>query len=157
MNPKVLLVDDSATMRRIIARLFDDAGLPSPTEASDGEEAIVKFKAEKFDLVLTDWNMPNKSGLELVREIRAMGSTVPVIMITTEADKSRIAEALKAGVSDYIVKPFDREKLRAKLEDNMNEQAAPQQAKAGNPTSQWCPEFVCRPTTESWTGGGKPL
>jgi two-component system, chemotaxis family, chemotaxis protein CheY len=137
MNPKVLLADDSTTMRKIIVRLLDEVGVESPTEAVDGAEAIAKFQAGKFDLVLTDWNMPNKTGLDVVREIRAMNATVPIIMITTEAEQRRMSEAIDAGVSDYIVKPFDREKLREKLEDNLNKQ--PVQS-----SPQWHPTFVSR-------------
>ena len=74
MNPRVLLADDSSTMRKIIVRLLDEVGVESPTEAADGAEAVSRFEVGKFDLVLTDWNMPNKSGLEVVREIRAFGS-----------------------------------------------------------------------------------
>ncbi len=150
MNPRVLLADDSATMRKIIVRLLDEVGVEMPTEAADGAEAIELFKAGQFDLVLTDWNMPNKNGLEVVREICAMNATLPIIMITTEAEKGRVAEALQMGVSDYIVKPFDREKLRAKLEDNLNKQPA-----AAAP--QWHPEFVSRPAvpgaTLPWSPG----
>jgi two-component system, chemotaxis family, chemotaxis protein CheY len=135
MNPKVLLVDDSAVMRKIILRPMDEVGDLLPTEAADGAVALELFKKNEFDLILTDWNMPNMNGLEMVREIRAMGSKVPIIMITTEAEKGRMAEAIHAGVSDYLVKPFDRDKLRTKLEQHMA-------AGAGNDVGpQWFPEF----------------
>ena len=90
-------------------------GVSDATEAGDGNEAFVKFQAESFDLVMTDWNMPIKTGLELARDIRSTGSTVPVLMITTEAEKSRVMEAIQAGVTDYLVKPFTAEVLRDKL------------------------------------------
>jgi len=144
MNPRVLLADDSSTMRKIIVRLLDEVGVESPTEAADGAEAVARFEVGKFDLVLTDWNMPNKSGLEVVREIRALDPTLPIIMITTETEKGRISQAIEAGVSDYIVKPFDREKLREKLEDNLNKQPVAS-------TPGWHPEFVSRPNA-----GGTP-
>ncbi len=146
MNPKVLLADDSTTMRKIIVRLLDEIGVETPTEAADGVEAVARFKEGRFDLVLTDWNMPNKSGLDVTREIRALDPTIPIVMITTEGEKGRIAQAIDAGVSDYIVKPFDREKLRAKLEDNLSKQPAA-------PSPEWHPEFVSRPNpsgTPTW-------
>ena len=74
------------------------------------------FQSENFDLILTDWNMPEKNGLELITEIRATGATLPVIMITTEAQKGQVVAAVQAGVSDYLTKPFDNEVLRAKLD-----------------------------------------
>ena len=90
MNPKVLLADDSTTMRKIIVRLLDEIGVETPTEAADGVEAVARFKEGRFDLVLTDWNMPNKSGLDVTREIRALDPTIPIVMITTEGEKGRI-------------------------------------------------------------------
>jgi two-component system chemotaxis response regulator CheY len=77
---------------------------------------VETFRRGNFDLVLTDWNMPAKSGLEVIQEIRAMNKTVPIIMVTTEAEKSRVLEAIQAGVSDYLIKPFTADTLREKLE-----------------------------------------
>ena len=116
MGTRVLLADDSSTMRKIILRSLNAVGIPSATEASDGEEAVNMFKPGDFDLVLTDWNMPGKNGLEVVTEIRKMDTNVPIIMVTTEAEKSRVLEAIQAGVSDYLVKPFTADTLREKLE-----------------------------------------
>jgi two-component system, chemotaxis family, chemotaxis protein CheY len=116
MSRKVLVVDDSATMRKIVIRALNSVGCTETAEAVDGREAMAAFQASPFDVVLTDWNMPNKSGVELTREIRALGSKVPIFMITTEAEKSRVLEAIRAGVSDYLVKPFTAEMLREKLE-----------------------------------------
>ncbi|HEV2971596.1 MAG TPA: response regulator [Pirellulales bacterium] len=115
MALKVLLVDDSSTMRKIILRSLAAVGIPEAVEAGDGNEALARFGEQPFDLVLTDWNMPNKSGIELTRDIRATGSKVPVFMITTEAEKGRVIEAIQAGISDYLVKPFTAEVLREKL------------------------------------------
>ena len=81
-----------------------------------GNEALATFKPGQFDLVLTDWNMPGKTGLEVVQGIRAQDPKVPIIMITTEAEKSRVMQAIQAGVSDYLVKPFTADTLRQKLE-----------------------------------------
>ncbi len=115
MSMKVLVVDDSATMRKIIVRALGTIGVEETAQAADGVEALELFQQESYDLVLTDWNMPNKSGIELVRDIRATGSTIPVVMITTEAEKSRVLEAIQAGISDYVVKPFTPDALREKL------------------------------------------
>ena len=113
---KVLVVDDSATMRKIIVRSLTASGVDETAQAGDGVEALRLFQEESFDLVLTDWNMPNKSGIELVRDIRSLGSNVPVVMITTEAEKARVLEAVQAGISDYLVKPFTPDALQQKLE-----------------------------------------
>ena len=91
-------------------------GVPEPTEASDGNEAVSLFKPGEFDLVLTDWNMPGKTGLEVVEQIRGADPNIPIIMITTEAEKGRVMQAIQAGVSDYLVKPFTADTLREKLE-----------------------------------------
>lgn len=116
MSKRVLVADDSSTMRKIILRSLQAVGVPEATEAGDGDEAVTLFNQGVFDLVLTDWNMPNKNGLEVVREIRKVNTTVPIIMVTTEAEKTRVLEAIQAGVSDYLVKPFTAETLRQKLE-----------------------------------------
>lgn len=116
MTKRVLVADDSTTMRKIILRTLAAIGLVNAVEAGDGEEAAALFGQEPFDLVLTDWNMPNKTGLELAREIRKSDAHVPIIMVTTEAEKSRVLEAIQAGVSDYLVKPFTAETLREKLQ-----------------------------------------
>jgi two-component system, chemotaxis family, chemotaxis protein CheY len=114
---RVLLADDSGTMRAIIRRSLESLGVTGAVEAADGLQAIELFKAGNgFDLVLTDWNMPGKTGIEVAREIRAVDANVPIVMVTTEADKSRVLEAIQAGVSDYLVKPFTTDTLRQKLE-----------------------------------------
>ncbi len=116
MNPQVLLVDDSSTMRKIIIRSLEAVGITGAVEAGDGNEALAKFERQPFDLVITDWNMPGKTGVELAKDIRDRGSKVPIFMVTTESEKQRVLEAVKAGVSDYLVKPFTAEVLREKLE-----------------------------------------
>ena len=115
MSKHVLVADDSSTMRKIILRSLQAVGVTSAAEAADGVEALELFQKEKFDLVLTDWNMPNKNGLELIKEIRLLSPDVPIIMVTTEAEKSRVLDAIQAGVSDYLVKPFTADTLREKL------------------------------------------
>ncbi|NOX55112.1 MAG: response regulator [Planctomycetes bacterium] len=114
---KVLLVDDSGTMRAIQKRMFAKLGIPDGDieEAADGVEALRLIEANRFDIILTDWNMPNMDGLTLLKEIRKRDGNIPVIMITTEAEKARVVSAISAGVSDYLVKPFTPEALEAKL------------------------------------------
>ncbi len=116
MSNKVLIADDSGVMRRIIIRALNACGVTDIVEAVDGVEAISRFSQHKFDLVMTDWNMPNKDGLEVIQEIRATGSAVPIIMITTESEKGAVLKAIQAGVNDYLAKPFETDALRAKVE-----------------------------------------
>lgn len=116
MSNKVLVVDDSGTMRKIIIRSLNAVGFTDVQEASDGNEGFAAFQRQPFGLVMTDWNMPNKSGIELTREIRASGSKVPIFMVTTEGEKARVLEAIQAGITDYLVKPFSADALREKLE-----------------------------------------
>lgn len=116
MSARVLVADDSSTMRKIILRSLQAVGVTEATEAQDGAEAVALFSPGKFDLVLTDWNMPGKTGLEVVQEIRAKDANVPIIMVTTEAEKGRVMQAIQAGVSDYLIKPFTADTLREKLQ-----------------------------------------
>jgi len=119
MSLRVLVADDSGTMRKIILRSLSAVGIPSAVEAADGNEAVQIFIPGHFDLVLTDWNMPGKTGLEVTQEIRAQDPKVPIIMITTEAEKQRVVAAIQAGVTDYLVKPFTPDMLQEKLEKHM--------------------------------------
>jgi two-component system, chemotaxis family, chemotaxis protein CheY len=113
---KVLVADDSGIMRKIIVRSLNAVGVSDIVEAANGQEAIDAYKANPCDLILTDWNMPEKSGLDVVTEIRALGSQVPIIMVTTEAQKGQVIAAIQAGVNDYLTKPFEADDLRAKLD-----------------------------------------
>lgn len=115
---RVLVADDSSTMRKIIVRSLQAVGVSDTVEAGDGSEAVGLFQSGAFDMVLTDWNMPGKTGLEVVQEIRAKDANVPIIMVTTEAEKGRVMQAIQAGVSDYLVKPFTADTLREKLENH---------------------------------------
>jgi len=112
---KVLVVDDSVTMRRIIINSLKSSGFDDISEAGDGVEGLANM--EGVELVLTDWNMPNMDGLTFVKELRksSIYADVPIIMITTEGAKSEVVEALKNGVNNYVVKPFDKETLLAKV------------------------------------------
>jgi two-component system chemotaxis response regulator CheY len=117
-NIKILVVDDMATMRRIIKGLLNQLGYKNIEEAEDGKVALQKLKSQKFDFVVTDWNMPNMTGLELVQEIRKDPELkdLPVLMVTAEAKKENVLMAIKAGVNNYIVKPFTAEVLKEKME-----------------------------------------
>lgn len=115
---KILAVDDSPTMRRIIVNSLKRAGFGDVQEAEHGRDAIAKMKVEAFGLVITDWNMPEMDGLTFVSTIRGMDEfkTVPVLMVTTRSVKEDIMEALKAGANNYIVKPFTPDTLKAKID-----------------------------------------
>jgi len=113
----ILLVDDNATMRRIVRNQLRQLGYTTIVEAEDGAVALGRLKQEPVDVVITDWNMPNMNGLELLKAIRAdpQLKMTPVLMVTAEAVKECIIEAVKAGVSGYVVKPFTAETLQEKL------------------------------------------
>ena len=115
---RVLVVDDFATMRKIVRKILKQIGFEDITEAEDGNAALRVLKNEKIGLVVTDWNMPNMSGLELLQEIRRNGQTqkIPVLMVTAEGLKENVMEAVKAGVNNYVVKPFTAEVLQEKIE-----------------------------------------
>ena len=114
---KFLVVDDFSTMRRIVRNLLKELGYTNTEEAEDGAAALNRLRSDKFDFVVSDWNMPNMTGLELLKNIRADESlkTLPVLMITAEARKENIIEAAHAGANGYIVKPFTAATLDEKL------------------------------------------
>ena len=116
---KILAVDDSPTMRRIIINTLKRAGYEDVTEAADGKDALAKMQVDKFNFVITDWNMPNMDGLTFVNALRADPQTksVPVLMVTTRSVKDDIVEALKAGVNNYIVKPFTPDTIKQKIDE----------------------------------------
>jgi two-component system, chemotaxis family, chemotaxis protein CheY len=115
---KVLVVDDFATMRKIVRNILKQIGFEDITEAEDGNAALRVLKSDKIGLVVTDWNMPNMSGLDLLQEIRrdAQTQNIPVLMVTAEGLKENVMEAVKAGVNNYVVKPFTAEVLQEKIE-----------------------------------------
>ncbi len=116
-NTKFLVVDDFSTMRRIVRNLLKELGFSNVQEAEDGVDALNKLRGEQFDFVVSDWNMPNMTGIELLRAIRADASLkhLPVLMVTAEAKKENIIEAAQAGASGYVVKPFTAATLDEKL------------------------------------------
>ena len=114
---KIMVVDDMSTMRRIVKNLLKQLGFANVEEAENGQEALIKLKADKFGFVVSDWNMPVMSGIQLLRAIRADEAlkSIPVLMVTAEAQKENIIEAVQAGVSNYVVKPFTAEALQEKI------------------------------------------
>lgn len=115
---KILVVDDFSTMRRIVKNILKQIGYTEIDEAEDGNGALAKLRQDKYDLIVSDWNMPNMTGLDLLKTIRADNALngIPVLMVTAEAKKENVVEAIKAGVNNYIVKPFTAEVLREKIE-----------------------------------------
>jgi two-component system chemotaxis response regulator CheY len=116
-NMKFLVVDDFSTMRRIVRNLLKELGFNNADEAEDGVAALQKLRNSSFDFVVSDWNMPNMTGLELLKQIRADANLkhLPVLMVTAEAKKENIIEAAQAGASGYVVKPFTAATLEEKL------------------------------------------
>ena len=114
---RILIVDDFSTMRRIVKNLLNDLGFTNTAEAEDGNAALAALRASKFDFVVTDWNMPGMTGIELLKNIRADAnlSKLPVLMVTAEAKREQIIEAAQSGVNGYIIKPFTAATLQEKL------------------------------------------
>jgi len=123
---KMLLVDDSRTMRNIQKNILKGLGDIQFTEAGDGLEALTCIAADHdgFDMILVDWNMPNMDGLTLVNHIRAKDKKTPLVMVTTEAEKARVIEAIKAGVNNYGIKPFTPDTLLEKIKQTLDKIAS---------------------------------
>ena len=117
-NMKILIVDDFPTMRRIVKNLLSELGFNNVTEADDGNTALPILKNGDFDYLITDWNMPNMPGIDLLKAVRADPNLakLPVLMVTAEAKREQIVEAAQAGVNGYIIKPFTANTLKEKLE-----------------------------------------
>lgn len=115
---KVLVVDDMSTMRRIVKNVLRQIGFSDIVEAENGQDALTKLRTGGFGLIVSDWNMPVMQGIELLRAVRADTElkTIPFLMVTAEAQKENLIEAVQAGVSNYVVKPFTAEVLQGKLE-----------------------------------------
>ena len=116
-NMKILVVDDFSTMRRIVKNILRQLGFVNIIEADDGSTALEILQREKIEFVVSDWNMPKMTGLELLKVIRADDALkhIPFLMVTAEAQQENIIEAVKSGVSNYIVKPFTAETLSQKI------------------------------------------
>ncbi|MGB4069987.1 MAG: chemotaxis response regulator CheY [Nitrospira sp.] len=117
LNMKVLVVDDMVTMRRIVKNILKQLGFGNVDEAENGQEALQKLRADTFGFVVSDWNMPVMTGIDMLRAIRADEKlkTLPVLMVTAEAQQCNLIEAVQAGVSNYIVKPFTAETMQEKI------------------------------------------
>ncbi|MEK6784264.1 MAG: chemotaxis response regulator CheY [Nitrospirota bacterium] len=114
---KILVVDDMVTMRRIVKNILKQLGFANIEEAENGQEGLQKLRADTFGFVVSDWNMPVMTGIDMLRAIRADEKlkAIPVLMVTAEAQQSNLIEAVQAGVSNYIVKPFTAETMQEKL------------------------------------------
>ena len=117
-NLKILIVDDLQSMRSTVRSILKQIGFTHISEAGDGLQALSQLKKSKHDLLITDWNMPNMDGISLIRMIRGDADLkdLLVLMVTAEADKEHVVQAIKVGISDYIVKPFTADTLQAKIE-----------------------------------------
>jgi two-component system chemotaxis response regulator CheY len=115
---KILIVDDFATMRRILKNILKQLGFKNLVEADDGTTAWEVMEGQSIDLIISDWNMPKMTGLELLKKVRANDTykKTPFLMVTAEAQKQNVIEAVQAGVSNYVVKPFTAEAISDKLE-----------------------------------------
>jgi len=117
-NMKILIVDDFSTMRRIIKNLLRDLGFTNTIEADDGQSALPLLKAGSIDFLITDWNMPGMTGIDLLKTVREDPNIkqIPVLMVTAEAKREQIIAAAQAGVNGYVVKPFTATVLKEKID-----------------------------------------
>ena len=115
---KILVVDDFSTMRRIVKNLLKQLGFEHIDEAEDGEQAFSKLQNDNYGFMISDWNMPNMDGLELLKKVRSDPDLkeLPVLMVTAEAEKEKVITAIQAGVNNYVVKPFTGEILKEKMD-----------------------------------------
>jgi len=121
---KVMLIDDSRTMRNIQKSVLSQLGLTNIEEACDGQDALSKIGAFQPELILVDWNMPNMDGLSFVKAYRQLNKLTPMIMVTTESEKARVIEAIKAGVNNYVIKPFTPDLLAQRIGETLSKKAA---------------------------------
>jgi two-component system chemotaxis response regulator CheY len=120
-NPiRVMLIDDSRTMRSVERTMLTQLGVEEIEEAEDGQDALSKIGAFRPDLVLVDWNMPVMDGLAFVKQVRARGYAMAIIMVTTESEKSKVLAAIRAGVTNYVVKPFTPEVLAERIRETVS-------------------------------------
>jgi len=119
---KVLIVDGSSAMRRIIGKVLKNMGITEILQAADGVDAISLLSDTSVDLILADWNMPRMNGLRMVKKLREKKGTasIPIIMVTTEAERSSVVEAIKAGANNYLAKPFTPDALTKKIKETLH-------------------------------------
>ena len=117
---RALVADDSAVMRRILMGTLVRLGITDVDEAENGEDAVEAFGNAKYGLVLLDWNMPKMNGFDALKAIRSKTAHVPIIMVTAEAEKDRVIEALKAGANNYVIKPFKPDVIAKKIEETLS-------------------------------------
>jgi two-component system, chemotaxis family, chemotaxis protein CheY len=117
-NIKILVVDDFSTMRRIVKNVLKQLGFENLDEAEDGAQALTKLRSGVYGFVVSDWNMPNMDGLELLKEVRKDPALkdLPMLMVTAEAEKDKVVTAIQAGVNNYVVKPFTAEVFKEKMD-----------------------------------------
>ena len=120
MSFRVLVADDDDLTRTLIILALGAVGIKDTVAATDGQEVMSLTHQQPFDLLMLDWHMPGKSGLEVVKAVRGRGSQVPIVMVSAEAGRDQIVEALRAGASDYILKPFDAKTLWSKIKKYRN-------------------------------------
>jgi two-component system chemotaxis response regulator CheY len=122
LNMKILVVDDMSTMRRIVKNILKQLGFSNMEEAENGQEALQKLRGDTYGFVVSDWNMPVMPGIEMLRAIRADDKLkhIPVLMVTAEAQKENLIEAIQAGVNNYVVKPFTAETMQEKINKIFN-------------------------------------
>ncbi|MEM1228422.1 MAG: response regulator [Planctomycetota bacterium] len=116
---RALIADDSGVIRCVVSRALTELGFAEVLAAVDGREAIAALDGRAFDIIITDWNMPNHSGLDVIKAARTAGYQCPIVMQTTESEKAYVMQAIAAGVNDYILKPFNKEQLIEKLEKHV--------------------------------------
>ena len=116
---RVMLVDDSKTIRRIQRSILEQIGYTEIEEACDGQDALSRVSAFQPNLILLDWNMPNMDGLTFLKNFRQKDTATPVIMVTTESEKTRVIEAIRAGVNNYVVKPFTPDILQQRIKETL--------------------------------------
>lgn len=123
----ILIVDDFSTMRQIVKKSLYSLGFTNVTEATDGHDALHKLESGEFNFVISDWNMPNMMGIDLLKAVRSHEKlkSMPFLMVTAEANRDNIIEAAKAGVSQYIVKPFTVDALEQKITAIFNKKTSP--------------------------------
>lgn len=115
MSTRALVADDDDLMRTFVVLNMAAVGITDVVEASNGIQAWTLLKQQEFDLVVVDWYMPGKSGLEILRQLRSQGSDIPVIMVTAEAMRDQVLEAIQSGATEYLIKPFEAATLRTKV------------------------------------------